>query len=135
MDTFNVYDDVRNYYDLNLCQNFPQQTLANLPLYPKLDEVVYDESTARNTLKTTFEEQQEFYRVRLQFADSVPEDAAFTCIVTHADGTEEEVKGFVQRDTYQVNFQAFEQTEAQEVEMRIESGQTLPELIRYTIYQ
>ena len=130
-----IYPDLRDYYDLDLGKNFPRQTLANLALCPEPVDIRYAEELEPNTVKTTFQEEVEFYRVRMEFVDPVPEDATFTCTVTRADGTVEEVEGFVQQDIYQVNFQAFEQTDALEVEMRIACAQTLPELIQYTIYQ
>ncbi len=130
-----AYSDIRNYYDLDLGKNFSQQTQACLPISPRLSTVQYNGELAPDTIKTTFQQEVSFYRVRMEFVDPVPEDAAFTCTVTRADGTVEEVEGFVQQDSYQVNFQAFEQTDALEVEMRIACAQTLPELIQYTIYQ
>ena len=109
--------------------------MANLALCPEPVDIRYAGELAPDTIKTTFQQEVSFYRVRMEFVDPVPEDATFTCTVTRADGTVEEVEGFVQQDIYQVNFQAFEQTDALEVEMRIACAQTLPELIQYTIYQ
>ncbi|HJA24790.1 MAG TPA: hypothetical protein H9795_01900 [Candidatus Fournierella merdigallinarum] len=120
---------------MDLGSNFSQQTLGNLPISTKMSSVQFAGELAPDTIKTTFQQEVSFYRVRMEFVDPVPEDAAFTCTVTRADGTVEEVEGFVQQDIYQVNFQAFEQTDALEVEMRIACAQTLPELIQYTVYQ
>ncbi len=132
------YTNVCNVYDLNLLRWTMAMSSANLPqtALEAISSIKIDESLEKNSIMTTFHNDEDFYRIEVGFKERLSEPFLAECRIMDSQGNIVTVSGRLHKKSYSIEFQLDEAVTGQSVQISFQSEtQQLPPLAYYNVYQ
>ena len=101
-----VYIDARDESDLNLLRWCDGNVSSGIAIRPTAtQDVVYDENLTPNSIVCTFNEEVEFYRIRIGFMEELQAPLDLTCYTVDKTGEKSVLHGNLIQDSYELNYQ------------------------------
>ena len=131
-----VYIDARDESDLNLLRWCDGNVSSGIAIQPTdTQDVVYDENLAPNSIVCTFNEEVEFYRIRIGFMEELQAPLDLTCYTVDKTGEKSVLHGNLIQDSYELNYQLDDAAIISKIIIEITGEASLPEIAFFDIYQ